>query len=131
MNKALVLIPLTAIVLGGLFFVLRPDPPAAEPQAKTFDLQIRDGEMSPREIEVREGDRVNLSVSSDEEAEFHVHGYDLEREIEAGGTTKLSFAADLTGRFAIENHLAGEHDHDSDDHSHSEAEIGTLTVLPR
>jgi heme/copper-type cytochrome/quinol oxidase subunit 2 len=57
--------------------------------------------MSPAEISVIEYDRVTLRVSSDEPMELHLHGYDVEREVEPGRETKLRFKADLTGRFEI------------------------------
>jgi hypothetical protein len=32
---------ISALVLGGLFLILRPDPPAATPAERSFDLEIR------------------------------------------------------------------------------------------
>lgn len=120
MKRALIVIP-PLILLVGLFFVFRPAPPAAEPKAQTFDLQVEGDSMTPEEVEVREGDRMNLRVESDAPAEFHVHGYDLEREVEPDETATLSFTADITGRFDIEGHPVGS----------EEPATGTLTVLPR
>jgi hypothetical protein len=57
--------------------------------------------MSPAEISVNEYDRVTLRVSSDKPMELHLHGYDVEREVEPGREAKLRFKADLTGRFEI------------------------------
>ena len=74
--------------------------------------------MSPDEVEVGEGDRVKLLLTSDEPVEVRLYGYDLEREIEAGETTKLSFEADLTEGFEIEDHEAEE-------------VLGVLLVQPR
>ena len=74
--------------------------------------------MSPEEISANEGDQVTLSIESDEPLELHVHGYDLEREVGPGQTVELSFRADLTGRFEIENH-------------ETEQELGELQVRPR
>jgi heme/copper-type cytochrome/quinol oxidase subunit 2 len=106
------------LVLGGLFFLLRPDTPAAGPRERTFDLSVEEGEMSPSDISVKEDDRVKFRISSDKPMEFHMHGYDLEREIKPGQTTELHFEADLTGRFEIEDH-------------ESEKELGVLQVRPR
>ena len=118
MARNLILIVVVVCVLGGLFFLLRPDTRAAGPQDKTFDVSIEDGEMSPEEISARKGDRVTLSIESDEPLEVHVHGYDVEREVEPGRAAELSFKADLTGRFEIENH-------------ETEEELGELQVRPR
>ncbi len=109
---------ISVLVLGGLFLILRPDQPTAAPGQRSFDLEIRGDGMSPDEVSVREGDRVTVNVTSDRLVEIHVHGYDLEREVEPGETADLSFEADLTGRFPMEDHEA-------------EKEIGVLIVEPR
>ncbi len=105
-------------VLGGLFVLLRPDNSASGPRGRTFDVSIAEGEMDPEEISAYEGDRVTLGVESDEPLELHVHGYDLGRKVEPGRRTELSFVADLTGRFEIENH-------------ETEQELGEFQVHPR
>ncbi|MGH3147112.1 MAG: cupredoxin domain-containing protein [Rubrobacter sp.] len=105
-------------MLGGLFLLLRPDSPVARPEKVSFDLEILGNGMEPREVSVREGDRVTISFTADRQAEIHVHGYDLEVEVESGAVTKLSFEADSTGRFPIEDHATG-------------AGLGFLVVEPR
>ena len=74
--------------------------------------------MSPEEVSVHEGDGVTMSITSDSSTEIHVHGYDLEREVEPGEPTELTFGADLTSRFPMEDH-------------ETEAELGVLVVEPR
>jgi len=106
------------LVLGGLFFLLRPDTPEGGPQDRTFDVFIKDGEMSPEEVSVNQGDTVTLRVSADEPTELHVHGYDVGQEVEPGAEAEIDFQADLTGRFEIEDHEA-------------ERELGVLQVRPR
>jgi hypothetical protein len=51
---------------------------------------------------VNKGDRVVLVVKSDVADEIHLHGYDLSRNVAAGGTARLPFTATLPGRFAVE-----------------------------
>ena len=134
MIRALILIPILLLVLVALFFLLRPnssapdsatapesstsETTAEEPQEETFDLAIRGGTMTPNEINVSEGDHVNFRITSDSPVEFHVHGYDLEEEIEPGEPAELAFDATITGRFEIE-------DHDT------ETTLGELIVQPR
>ena len=113
-----VLLLISVLVLGGLFLILRPDPPAATPAERSFDLEIRGNVMRPEEVSVRKGDRVTMRFTADNPVEIHVHGYDLEREVEPGETTELSFEADLTGRFPMENH-------------ETETGLGVLVVEPR
>ncbi len=118
MARNSILIAVIVCVLGGLFFLLRPDTRAAGPQERVFDVSIEEGEMSPEEVSAREGDRVTLRIRSNEQLEIHVHGYDVEREVEPGQAAELYFEADLTGRFEIENH-------------ETEEELGELQVRPR
>jgi hypothetical protein len=113
-----VVVLVVVLVLGGLFFVLRPDTPEGAPRDRAFDVSIEGGEMSPDEVSVNEDDNVTLRISSDKPTELHIHGYDVEREVEPGKAAELRFEADLTGRFEIE-------DHDS------EKELGALQVRPR
>ncbi len=117
-NKALTLVLVLAslLVLAGLFFALRPSP-AAAPSEKTFDLMIEEGAMVPGEINVDKGDQVKLRMTSDSPVGFHLHGYDLEEEIEPGEPAELAFDATITGRFEIEAERTQE-------------ELGTLVVLP-
>jgi ABC-type Fe3+-hydroxamate transport system substrate-binding protein len=51
---------------------------------------------------VDKGDRVLLVVKSDVADEIHLHGYDLSRDVTAGGTARLPFTATLPGRFEVE-----------------------------
>ena len=106
------------LILGGLFFLLRPDTPSDVPRDRTIAVSIEGGEMSPAEISVNQYARVTLRVSSDKLMELHRHGYDVEREVGPGKAVELDFDADLTGRFEIEDH-------------ESKRELGVLQVRPR
>lgn len=128
-SRTLVVIVLVVLGLGGLFFALRPGPTSSgdagsgetsadEPEERVYDVEILDDVMEPAEIEVEEGDYVTLRFASESPVEVHLHGYDLEGDVLPGEETELSFEADLTGRFEIE-------DHDT------EAGLGTLLVQPR
>jgi len=116
--RAVIVILAVALILGGLFFALRPDTQAGGPRDRTYDVSVENGEMNPAEISVDEGDRVTLRVSSDTPMELHLHGYNLEQVVEPGEKADLQFTADITGRFEIEDH-------------ESEAELGVLQVRPR
>jgi cupredoxin-like protein len=118
MARTLILVLGVALILVGLFVLLRPNSPAAGPQTREFDLRVSEGIMEPSDITITEGDRVVLRLSADSPLEIHVHGYDVEREVEPDEPSRLSFEADLTGRFEIEAH-------------ETERELGTLVVEPR
>jgi hypothetical protein len=77
-----------------------------------------------REIEVAKDDPVRIDVTPDVPAEVHIHGYELEKDVEAGKTATFEFPATAEGVFEVEvHHLA-----------HGEEETGVqvaeLTVTP-
>jgi heme/copper-type cytochrome/quinol oxidase subunit 2 len=128
-NRTVVVIVLVVLGLGVLFLALRPDStstkdddptetPADEPQERDYDVAIEGGAMKPAEINAEEGDFVTLRLTSESPVEVHVHGYDVEGDVLPGEETELSFEADATGRFEIEDH-------------ETEAQLGTLLVQPR
>jgi hypothetical protein len=51
---------------------------------------------------VEKGDTVVLVVTSDVADEVHLHGYDLSRDVAAGGTARIRFKANIPGRFEVE-----------------------------
>jgi hypothetical protein len=71
------------------------------------EVTIAGGKVAPdpsRKVEVATGDHVHLSVTSDHADEVHVHGYDIEKEVSAGGTVTIDFTADIPGQFEVEAH---------------------------
>ena len=95
-------------------------PPADHERVATATIRVRDGEPvgGVRTIEVRKGERVRIHVrSTDTSDEVHLHGYDVRRELRAGGSVQLSVEADAEGIFEIE--LEGSH-----------TQIGRLVVEP-
>jgi hypothetical protein len=106
------------LVLVGLFFALRPDPPATGPEERTVEVELRAEAMDPAEVTAGERDRLTLRFTADRPRELHLHGYDREVEVEPGEAATLSLEADLTGRFEVEDHDTG-------------AKLGALVVEPR
>ncbi len=146
MNKnALLFLGLAIAVLVGLFYGLREQPEAVPPAAvpaqvaaaevpaaaeqpataepakpKSFELVVSKGKLvsGPAVIQVREGDDVQLLITSDQADELHMHGYDLHLSLKPNVPATLSFKAEHSGRFDYELH-------------HAHAELGTLEVQPR
>jgi hypothetical protein len=54
------------------------------------------------------GDRVRFRVESDVSDEVHVHGYDLMKDVEAGGSVGFDFPATIEGVFEAELEDRGE-----------------------
>jgi hypothetical protein len=68
-------------------------------------------------LEFKKGDTIRFRVVSDVSDEIHVHGYDLMKDVKAGGTVSFSFKGDIDGKFEIE--LEG-----------AKQQIASLTVAP-
>jgi pyruvate/2-oxoglutarate dehydrogenase complex dihydrolipoamide acyltransferase (E2) component len=83
--------------------------PSPTPSARTVAVSYVGGEVtgtSGRE-EVSVGEQVVLRVSSDVAEEVHVHGYDLEGAIPAGGSVDIPLTASIPGVFEVELHDSG------------------------
>jgi hypothetical protein len=63
--------------------------PAKEPV--TVTVSVTDGKVSPKpsRVKVPLGSTVELQVTSDVDDELHVHGFDVEKPLEAGITTTV------------------------------------------
>jgi hypothetical protein len=73
---------------------------------RMITITVRGGQVSGEtgRVIVALGTPVTLSVTSDVAEEAHVHGYDREVEIPAGGSASVSFTADIPGVFEVELH---------------------------
>jgi heme/copper-type cytochrome/quinol oxidase subunit 2 len=80
---------------------------AAKPEVTTIVVG-KDGKPvgGIAEIDVNKGDEVRFKVKSAIAEEIHVHGYDLMKDVPAGGTVTFAFPAELEGIFEAE--LEGE-----------------------
>jgi len=55
-----------------------------------------------RDLTYNEGERIRFVVKSDVSDEVHVHGYDIMKDVEAGGSVSFDFPATLEGVFEAE-----------------------------
>jgi hypothetical protein len=71
---------------------------------------IQDGKPvgGVEELTYEQGDRVRFMVASDVSDEIHVHGYDLMKDVEAGGSVGFDFPATIEGVFEAELEDRGE-----------------------
>ncbi len=84
--------------------------PSPTPSVRTVAVFYAGGEVtgtSGRE-EVPVGEQVVLRISSDVAEQVHVHGYDLEGVIPAGGSVDIPLTASIPGVFEVELHDSGK-----------------------
>jgi len=67
-------------------------------------IVVKDGDVrgDTGRVDVEQGSRVQIRVTSDVSDEVHLHGYDKSVDVEAGHTARLTFTADLPGVFEVE-----------------------------
>ena len=93
-----------------------------EPQDVAFEMNLVGGELTADEstLTVNQGDTVTIDWTSDMPLLVHLHGYNIETQLEPGVAAPMSFVADATGRYDIAIHAADVH----------ERVIATLEVRP-
>lgn len=55
-----------------------------------------------QQIKANKGDQISLAIKSDTADEIHIHGYDLHKDVKAGGTVRFAFKATSDGNYEIE-----------------------------
>jgi len=67
-------------------------------------IVVRDGEPvgGIQTLEFSAGEEIRFRVSSDAAEEIHVHGYDIAKDVPAGGTIEFDFPAELEGIYEAE-----------------------------
>lgn len=100
------------VAAGALFVLLRPGDDgsgaAGSGGSKPARFEVSVGEDGPDGVEqlrVRQGQRVELSVTMAYESDVHLHGYDIMRSTGPGEPpAEFDFVADTPGRFDLEAH---------------------------
>jgi hypothetical protein len=78
-----------------------------QPAVKTVRVVNGQPQGGIKTLSFQKGDRIRLRVISDVADEIHIHGYDLMKDVEKGGSVQFSFPATIEGRFEIELENAG------------------------
>jgi heme/copper-type cytochrome/quinol oxidase subunit 2 len=55
-----------------------------------------------KKLDYNKGDQIKFIVTSDVADEIHVHGYDIKKDVAAGGSVRFSFPASIEGVFEAE-----------------------------
>jgi hypothetical protein len=73
-------------------------------EAAVPTIAIKDGEPvgGVQKLEYSAGEQIQFTVDSDTADEVHVHGYDLMKDVPAGGSVSFSFPAEIEGIFEVE-----------------------------
>jgi hypothetical protein len=74
----------------------------AQPTVPTIRVVDAKPQGGVRRLEFDKGDQIRFKVVSDTADEIHVHGYDLMKDVEEGGSVSFSFEGSIDGRFVVE-----------------------------
>ena len=74
----------------------------SKPQVPTIEVVDGKPQGGIQRLTYTKGDPVKFAVKSDVADEIHVHGYDLKKDVPAGGTVRFSFPASIEGVFEVE-----------------------------
>jgi hypothetical protein len=80
----------------------------AEPAIPTVRVVDAKPQGGVKKLEFNKGDQIRFEVVSDTADEIHVHGYDLMKDVEKGGSVSFSFKGSIDGRFVVELEDHGE-----------------------
>jgi len=82
---------------------------ATTPEPAVQTVRVVNGQPAGgiKTISYTKGDQIRLKVQSDTADEIHVHGYDLKKDVTAGGSVEFDFKATIEGRFEVELENAG------------------------
>lgn len=79
-----------------------PEPEPAEEPVPRIVVEGGEPRGGVERLSFDSGERVRFVVRSDVADEVHVHGYDVSRDVPAGGSVRLGFPASIEGVFEVE-----------------------------
>ena len=83
--------------------------PAPKPKPAVPTVVVSGGKPQGgiKKLSFAKDSTAQFKVTSDAADEIHVHGYDLMKDVEAGGSVTFTFKAKIDGRFVVELENAG------------------------
>ena len=93
-----------AIVVLVVGYVLISSGRDGDDSGETATIRVVDAKPQGgvKKLDFKKGDQVRFKVVSDTADEIHVHGYDLMKDVEKGGSVSFSFKGSIDGRFVVE-----------------------------
>jgi hypothetical protein len=95
------------VIVAALVIVLATSGGSSAPDKATASITVdKTGRAvgGLKHITLKQGGSVDLTVTPAVADEVHVHGYDIEKEAEAGRPVTFRFKADMDGVFEVEVH---------------------------
>ena len=107
-QRALLIAVAIVVLVGGYLLIRGGGDKSDSGGGATVRVVNAKPEGGVKKLEFKKGDQVNFKVVSDTADEIHVHGYDLMKDVEKGGSVSFSFKGSIDGRFVVELEGHGE-----------------------
>jgi hypothetical protein len=101
-QRALLIAVAIVVLVGGYLLIRGGGDNSDSGGGATVRVVNAKPEGGVKKLEFKKGDQVNFKVVSDTADEIHVHGYDLMKDVEKGGSVSFSFKGTIDGRFVVE-----------------------------
>jgi hypothetical protein len=107
-NTLRVVAGIAVVVVAIVLLVVLKDDDGGETSAanggKVPTIVVKNGKPvgGIRELSYTKGDRIRFKVDSDVSDEVHLHGYDVMKDVKAGGSVSFDFPATIEGIFEAE-----------------------------
>jgi hypothetical protein len=101
-QRALLIAVAIVVLVGGYLLIRGGGDKSDSGGGATVRVVNAKPEGGVKKLEFKKGDQVNFKVVSDTADEIHVHGYDLMKDVEKGGSVSFSFKGSIDGRFVVE-----------------------------
>jgi hypothetical protein len=84
------------ITMAGVGTILAVACGGSAPEAVEIPVTVEGKTMNPGTIRVKQGDMVPLKIDAEDDGKFHLHGYDIEQDIDGDAVVSFYFVADAT-----------------------------------
>ena len=78
------------------------EPRGQQPNEPTIVVRGAEPVGGAQELTFEKGDRIRFLVKSNVTDEVHLHGYDIAKDVEAGGSVRFDVPASIEGVFEVE-----------------------------
>jgi hypothetical protein len=101
-QRALIIAVAIVVLVGGYLLIRGGGNDDGNGGGTTVRVVNAKPEAGIKKLEFKKGDQVRFTVVSDTADEIHIHGYDLMKDVEKGGSVSFSFKGSIDGRFVVE-----------------------------
>jgi len=101
-QRALIIAVAIVVLVGGYLLIRGGGNDDSNGAGTTVRVVNAKPERGVKKLAFKKGDQVRFTVVSDTADEIHVHGYDLMKDVEKGGSVSFSFKGSIDGRFVVE-----------------------------